>query len=74
MCGNSLTDWRKKRTVATTITEREYLWILKRIEDGEAINQADLLRMALRMYMEKEREKEDYITVERKIRLREKER
>jgi len=57
---------RKQHTVATTISERDYNWILKRIEEGKAINQADLLRMALRLYMEREREKE----MERKLRLR----
>ncbi len=57
---------RKQHTIGTTISERDYNWILKRIEEGKAINQADLLRMALRLYMEREREKE----MERELRLR----
>ncbi len=57
---------RKKYTVATTISEMDYNWILEWIEKGKAINQADLLRMALRLYMEREREKE----MERELRLR----
>lgn len=32
--------------------------ISKRVEEGKAINRADLLRMALRAYIETEKEKE----------------
>jgi Arc/MetJ-type ribon-helix-helix transcriptional regulator len=61
---------RKQYTVATTVSEREYEWIQDQVNGGQVLNQSDLLRMALRKYMEREIEKENYITVERRMRLR----
>lgn len=57
---------RKQYTIGTTISQTDYKWIIEMIEQGKAINQADLLRMALRAYMEAEKEKE----IQRQIRLR----
>jgi Arc/MetJ-type ribon-helix-helix transcriptional regulator len=62
---------RKQYTVATTVSEKEYEWIQNRVNGGEALNQSDLLRIALRKYMREELEKEDYMVVERRVLLRE---
>jgi Arc/MetJ-type ribon-helix-helix transcriptional regulator len=61
---------KKQYTVATTVSEREYRWIQNQVNGGQVLNQSDLLRMALRKYMEWQIERENYITVERRMRLR----
>jgi Arc/MetJ-type ribon-helix-helix transcriptional regulator len=60
---------RKQYTVATTVSESEYKWIQDKVNGGQVLNQSDLLRMALRKYMEWDIERNGPITVERRVRL-----